>query len=244
MLLRPRNSVDNRLDPARLRAYDEELVYIEGNDEAVLTLKGRRLWSASCWWDPSYGSPDRGDGSVVAAVFTDGGGDYWLHRIRYLVHDPSRVTTTDEATQLCRQVVALAKELLLPAVLVETNGIGRFLPGLLRQELAASGVRCSVIERTSRSNKDLRIVDAFDAVLAAGRLWAHRSVWNTPFVEEMRDWRPGGKGRDDGLDAVAGCLLNEPVRLPRVVLPAANARPVPSWRGGGANVRAAVEFEV
>src|SRR3546814_15794086 len=36
------------------------------------------------------------------------------------------------------------------------------------------------------------------------------------FVMEMREWRPGGdgyKGPDDGLDAVAGCISSEPVRL-------------------------------
>jgi hypothetical protein len=59
-----------------------------------------------------------------------------------------------------------------------------------------------------------RILDAFDARLAAGMLHAHRDVWATPFVSEMREWRAEGDGtRDDGLDAVAGCLLSEPVRF-------------------------------
>ncbi|MGE4220291.1 MAG: hypothetical protein AB7G39_12665, partial [Alphaproteobacteria bacterium] len=48
------------------------------------------------------------------------------------------------------------------------------------------------------------------------------------FAMEMREWRPDGAeraGSDDGLDAVAGCLLAEPVRLHR--LPPAARRP---WR--------------
>ena len=118
----------------------------------------------------------------------------------------------------------------LPAVSLEINGLGRFLPGLLRKELAGSGVACAVVEVSSRQAKHQRIVEAFDAVLAAGALHAHRSIWDTPFIREMRDWRPDArfKGRDDGLDAVAGCLKAEPVRLGRMARPTATT----SWRGG------------
>ena len=70
MMLRPRSIIEGRLDPDRLRLYDTELNYTEGNREATLTLSDRRLVSASCWWDPSYGSPAKGDASVVAVVFT------------------------------------------------------------------------------------------------------------------------------------------------------------------------------
>lgn len=215
MLLRPRSLEEGRLDLHRLRRYDSELTYCESNQEAVLMLNGHRLVSASCWWDPSYGSPGKGDASVVAALFSDQDGNLWLHRVQYLCHDPAETAAVDEATQLCRQVVAFARRFFLPSIAVETNGIGRFLPGLLRREIAAAGLRCVVTEQAARRNKDLRIMDAFDAVLAAGRLWAHAAIWSTPFIEEMRCWRPGVSCRDDGLDAVAGCLLRPPSRLPR-----------------------------
>jgi hypothetical protein len=68
--------------------------------------------------------------------------------------------------------------------------------------------------------------------MAANRLAVHDSVLRTAFVREMREWRPGvADQRDDGLDAVAGCLLAEPVRLPRLMgdTPLDNGgRP---WRG-------------
>ena len=240
MMLRPRSIIEGRLDPHRLRVYDGELCHTEGNREAKLTLADRRLVSASCWWDPSYGSPAKGDASVVAAVFTDDQGGYWLHRVRYLQHDPRQTEDVDEATQLCRQVATFARDLYLPAITLETNGIGRFLPGLLRNQLRALDLPCAVIGKCSSRGKDLRILDAFDAVLAAGRLAAHRSVWETPFIEEMREWRPGGKNRDDGLDAVAGCLLSEPVRLPRVFTGAAPSRP--SWRPGAAGIQVDSDF--
>lgn len=245
MMLRPVSLADGRLDPDRLRLYDDELVYAEANGEATLTLGGRRLVSASCWWDPAYGSPDRGDASVVAALFTDQDGGYWLHRVRYLVHDAAATPQVDEATQLCRQVAHFVKEMYLPAVTIETNGLGRFLPGLLRREMALSGMSAAVIETASHRAKDLRIIDAFDAVLAAGRLHAHRGVWDTPFIAEMREWRPGGRGRDDGLDAVSGCLLSEPVRLPRrPAPPPSEVRARANWRPGATNFKARTEFSV
>ena len=109
MLLRPRSVEDIRLDPALLVRYDAPLELREANGESVLSLSGRRLVSASCWWDPAYGAPDIGDASVVAAVFVDEAGAYWLHDIRYLNHDPAQRHEVDEATQLCRQVAAFVQ---------------------------------------------------------------------------------------------------------------------------------------
>jgi hypothetical protein len=239
MMLKPVNIADGRLDPDRMRLYGDELDYAEGNRLPVLSLGQKRLVSASCWWDPAYGAPGKGDSSVVAAVFTDQDGGYWLHGVRYLTHDPA-LSDTDEATQLCRQVAAFVKDLHLPSVSLETNGLGRFLPGLLRRELAASGLPCAVVEVASRKAKDQRIVDAFDAVLAAGALAAHRSVWSTPFITEMREWQPGGKCRDDGLDAVAGCLLAQPVRLGRATFPPGTRR---DWRPGTGSLVADSDFQ-
>jgi hypothetical protein len=216
MLLQPRPLDEIRLDPARLVRYDAPLDFRESNDETVLSINGRRLVSATGWWDPAYGAPGSGDASVVAAVFVDEDGYYWLHGIRYLRHDPSRVDEVDEATQLCRQVAEFADQLYLPAIAIETNGLGKFLPALLRREIHARRLGCAVIERVSSTSKTQRILDAFDPLLAAAALRAHASVWTTPFIEEMREWRPGRQSRDDGLDAVSGCLLTEPVRLRRI----------------------------
>lgn len=87
---------------------------------------------------------------------------------------------------------------------------------------------CSWAHANRRAKED-RILGAIEPALAARRLHAHTSLWNTPFPAEMADWRPGTPNqRDDALDAVAGCLLAEPVRLAR-------AAPMPrsaDWRGG------------
>ncbi|MGQ9366635.1 phage terminase large subunit [Azospirillum sp. ST 5-10] len=237
-LLVPTALAAGRLDPDRLRVYDGEPVYRESGGRPSLTLNGVPLVSATAWWDPAFARPldgrPTGDRSVVAAVFTGADNALYLHRTLYLAVDPD--DPTEEAVQQCRAVATLLDALHLPGVHVETNGIGAFLPGLLRAELRRAGVAAAVIAETSTTPKARRILEAFDARLAAGRLHAHRSVWNTPFVREMREWRPeGGRGHDDGLDAVAGCLNAEPMRFDRP--PPPDRRP--GWHGGGAAVTGA-----
>ncbi|WP_270937977.1 phage terminase large subunit [Falsiroseomonas oryzae] len=215
-----------RLDPALIARYAAEPDYREANGRGVLSLMGTRLVSGGGWWDPAFGRPGRGDASVLAASYADAAGRHYLHRLAYLTHDPG--AEDDPATQQCRAVATIARDLLLPVLRVETNGIGGFLPGLLRQELSRTGVSCAVVEMASRIPKVQRILGALDPVLAARRLSAHESVFRTRFAQEMAAWRPDAPGgRDDALDAVAGCLMSEPVRLP--TLPPRG--PLPDWRG-------------
>ncbi len=220
-----------RLDPGLLIRYAEEPEYREAGGRPQLWLLGRRLQSGGGFWDPAFGrAPGKGvggDGSVLAATYADGEGNHYLHRLAWLTHDPdSRV---DPATQQCQAVAALARDLLLPVVRVETNGLGRFLPALLRRELARANAACTVLEHSSRRAKAERILAALEPAMAARRLHAHEAVFRTPFPAEMAAWRPEATGaRDDALDALAGCLLAEPVRLPMLPPPAR----VAGWRGG------------
>lgn len=239
MLLQPTSTEDGRLDPTRIGTYPEEIEVEHLSGDAMrLSLRGRRLVSASCWWDPAFGSPRKGDGSVIAIVFSDETGGYYLHRIEWLEQDPR--DPTDAATQLCRRAAVFAKDLHAPAIRIETNGIGKFLPSLLRKALLEAECSAGVIECVSRKAKDVRILEAFDAVLAAGALQAHDSVTQTEFFRELREWRPGANNRDDGLDAVAGCLASEPVRFGQQI-----ARPsLRDWRQGGASHRAITDFEL
>jgi hypothetical protein len=218
-----------RLDPALIVRYADEPEYREAGGRALLTLMGRRLVSGGGFWDPAYGRPGSGDASVLAATYADGEGNHYLHRLSYLTHDPD--DPVDPATQQCRAVAALARELLLPSVRVETNGIGRFLPAMLRREMAMAGAPCAVVEHNSRQAKTLRILGALEPALAARRLHAHEAVFRTSFPAEMAGWRPDAPNgvRDDGLDALAGCLLAEPVRLPLVP---STPRMAMAWRGG------------
>lgn len=208
MLLRPVNIADGKLDPAALQFYGGTINYIKELDR--LEICGRPMVSAHGYWDPAFGRGG-GDASVFAAVYTDEDGQRWLHELKYLELD--NFSDEDEATQQCRQVAFQAQLLRLPVVAVETNGIGKLLPQILRREIAKKGAPCAVKEIDNRRAKDLRILEAFDVVLAAKALHVHERVRDTPFLSEMMEWKPGKKhGRDDGLDAVAGALALEPLR--------------------------------
>ncbi|MBY0335682.1 MAG: phage terminase large subunit [Acetobacteraceae bacterium] len=227
MLLEPIAAEALRLDPASLIRYAEEPEFREANGRAQLWLLGRRMVSGGGFWDPAFGRPDAGDGSVLAAGYADADGNHHLHRIAWITQHASH--PDDAATQQCRQVATLARELHLPVIRIETNGLGRFLPGLLRREIARAGAACAVLEHASRRAKADRILAAFDPLLAARKLHAHESTLRTAFPQEMRDWRPDNPhARDDGLDATASLILAEPTRLP-VTPPAPRAA---GWRGG------------
>ena len=239
MMLEPVNMSEGRLDVADLVVFDGELetVFVQGKMELYLNKK--RLVSASCWWDPAFGVAfNKGDASVIACVFTAEDGSLWLYRVRYL--EINEADGDKSASLQCQKVAGFVKRYFLPSVRIEKNGIGRFLPGILRQELAKANVNCSVIEETSKKAKDDRIIEAFDALLADKALNVHKSVLETPFIEEMRNWIPNGKSKDDGLDAVAGCILSEPIRLKGY----GKAIGKNDWRQSGRSLKADTDFEL
>ena len=252
MMLEMVAPVAGMLDPAKLHRYDDVTEIDYGNGQMRLSIGRRTMVASACHFDPSFGSLS-GDGAVVACVYICDQGEYWLHDIAWLrasdpmvdanahggdAHDGEGRAWRDEASQLCAQVADFMARNHLPSVRVETNGIGRFLPNILRRELKSIGWAASVVEHHESTNKATRIEDAFGAVMGAGLLHVHQSVGTTPFLRQMRDWHPDGKGVDDGLDAVAGCILAEPVRLPRVDMPIRRA----DWRSNGGIFRAESHF--
>lgn len=212
MMLKPVNITEGRLNPDLLRVYDDALDYAP--ELGALFLGERKMVAASAWWDPAFGAA-KGDGSVLACVFADDAGNLFLHHMEYISIAPDGVQ--DEASGQCKIVAQIAKRLMLPSITLEVNGIGKFLPAILRNELARAHVPASVVEFSNRKPKDIRILEAFDAPLAAKRLYVHEAVLATPFLTEMREWRPGSsRGHDDGLDAAAGAIAQHPVRLKRL----------------------------
>jgi hypothetical protein len=213
MMLRPVALEDGRLNPEDLVVYDGIIEYREAASRAQLWLNGRQLVSCSAFWDPAFAAAQgTGDSSVLAVVYSDDEGHYYLHHCAYL--RAASGSSEDEATQQCRLVAKIAKELHLPSITIEINGISRFLPNMLRKIMHESGVPTAVVELTSRRAKAVRIVEAFDAILAAKALYVHQAVFDTPFICEMQEWRPDKPGaHDDGLDAAAGALAMEPVRI-------------------------------
>lgn len=225
MLLKPTNIIDGRLDINLLRFYDDDIRAHEAQQQTYLFLGDKKIISCSAWWDPAFGSA-AGDSSVLAVIFTDEDGLHYLHHLSYIhVRDDQQ----DEATAQCQYVCGIAKQYLIPAIAIETNGIGKFLPAILRRELAKQNIPCAVMEQANYRAKELRILESFDAVMAAKALHVHQDIRQTPFLTEMMEWQPTRKNqRDDGLDAVAGAMSLEPVRLKRFYTHAKKR-----WQGDG-----------
>ena len=212
MMLQPSPPGAVKLDPERLVPYSDELQPRWAQGRLVLSIGREPMVSSSCWWDPAYGRQGRGDRSAIAVVLMDRAGHYWLHGLDYLAFDVDRLEQVDEATQLIRQAIDFAKSLHQTKLSIETNGIGRFLPALVRRELRGSEHSLALVERHSTRGKTDRILSALDPVLAAGHLHVHQSVMNSGFIEEMREWSPNRATFDDGLDAVSNAILEQPVR--------------------------------
>ena len=239
MMCRPVNSRDARLNPAALQFYEGDIEYREAQGQRLASLCGRKLLTVSGWWDPAFGKVG-GDRSVVAIVYTDEVGENWLHHLEPIYIDKDN--KKDEATQQCEQVAAIAKKHFLPFIALETNGIGKFLPSILKRELGVAGAACAVREMTNRKAKSVRIMEAFDARLAARAIHVHRHILKTPFIQEMEDWNPEKRyGHDDCLDAVAGALLLEPIRIGANRHAASQER---QWVAVRPKVTAKTDFEV
>lgn len=237
MMLEPVNIIESRLDPALLRRYDEDIESHEAQRSLVLRLRGKRLLSVSAWWDPAFGGKG-GDSSVLAVVFTDEDGNHYLHRMLYIKVRARE--DEDAATLQCQVVAQTVRDLSIPTVAVETNGLGKFLPAILRKVLGDQKLPCSVIDKHTTQTKVMRILESFDAVMAARSLYVHSSVYDTPFITEMAEWKPLARGmRDDGLDAAAGALSLEPVRVPRSF-----ATQGKIWSASGNGFAAVTDFDV
>lgn len=208
-----------------LQIYDDDMEVIWSGKQPLIMIGARKITHVSAWWDPAFGGR-KGDGSVVAVVYRDSDGAFLLHHLEQITVDEH--DTVDEASQQCRRVTRIINDHFLPQIMIETNGIGGFLPRILMREIRDAGLMCNVNTQTSHIPKEQRILQAFDAPLAARAIYIHRSILKTPFMTEMEDWRPSGiaayaarraqssgYGRhDDCLDATAGAILGHfiPVR--------------------------------
>ena len=236
ILRQPVKITEGRLNPKQLKIYEGEISYLK--EIRRLEINNIPMVSASAFWDPSFGSI-KGDGSVVAVIYMDAENNYYLHRLIYIKTDPQ--STIDEATQQATYVAKLTKEFLLPRLVLENNGIGKFLPNILRREIRSARSLCRVQEHSASRNKDIRILEAFDVAMATERLHIHKSVLDTPFINEMQEWVPGkSNNRDDGLDAVAGAIETQPEKLG--IIPLSGG--AHNWHQSGQLAKAKTDFKL
>ncbi|MEN2673374.1 phage terminase large subunit [Herbaspirillum huttiense] len=220
---------DVRLDPERMIAYDVVPTIRIANRQPVMMLGTVQIMGAVCRWDCSLGKINS-DVSAFTLILTDAAGRlYWQHA-EGLVGD------LDEQ---CKRVHALVEHFNIPSITVETNGPGGFVPPILRKHLAGTG--CAVVEDFATTNKNLDILDAFDAPLSNRFLWAHVSVFDGPAYTQMRDFNPILKNQpDDFPDVTARAIKQTPVRIGKIVgIP--TDHPVNNWRPNSAVYEVTVE---
>lgn len=211
---------DVRLDPARITPYAVDATLRFANDAVGMFLGSVRIAGASLRWDPSGGKL-KSDVSAAALVLQDEAGRRYLHRLLALTgdvaefDDDGKTITGGQVWQLCD----LVKELQLPRITLETNGIGGFAPAILKACLKQRRLRCGVTLINSTANKNKRILETLEPLLLTrGQLWAHVDVLRGPLWDQMQDWNPAVKEQpDDYLDATAGAIEDTPERIGKIV---------------------------
>ncbi len=206
---------ESRLNPDRMLVYDCEPHFDKANKQSRLWLGKARIVGASLRWDPSSGKTTS-DVSALALVFQDQEGKRYWHRSLALVGDVVEFGP-DGKTIIGGQVWQIAdvvERYKLHRLTVETNGIGKFSPAIVKACFKQRGLACGVSEINATQNKNKRILEAFEPLMLSGMLWAHTSVVDGPVWNQMRDWNPAiSEQPDDHLDAGAGACTDQPERV-------------------------------
>lgn len=217
-----------RLDPARIKAYAVQPRLENANREVRMMLGNVRIVSGRAYWDPSLGKVG-GDASAFSVVYDDNIGNFYWHVCdalvgEYAVFSDTRNTTIEsgQVLQAC-DIIARAN---IMHVYIETNGVGTFTGKLLQRALKQRGLSCGVTELDNKRNKNERILEALEAPMKSGVLWAHVDVLEGPLWDQMKDWNPKVKNQpDDFIDSGAGAIDQAPVRINKLV-----GKPTPASR--------------
>lgn len=218
-----------RLDPARIRAYDLEPVIRIANNSVGMYLGDVRIVGACTYWDCALGKV-HADASALCIILTDEKGNLYWHIAEGLTGTLADFDQKGEIVSgQCFRIRELVTKLQIPRVDVEVNGIGGFVPPILRRALKGTGCGVGEIEATGDKNK--RILDAFEPPMSSQFLWAHVSVLNGPVWDQMKDWNPMVREQpDDYLDAGAGAIKRTPVRIGKVIVKTSTDGPAHDWR--------------
>lgn len=207
---------DSILEPDKCLIYEQEVLYYRSHgrlyaniggirDAHGTILGGQDVVSVSAFWDPSL-SKAKGDSSVLAIVYSTDRGHYFIHRL---------FTITGDADQQCKQVRKHLVEFKVPAVGIETNGIGGFLPQILLKQTRGTGIGVDEVF-TSLVSKGVSIVEAFETPLSISAIHISKQVSETPFLQQMRDFHPRNtRVKDDYIDAASKAIEREPIRMGR-----------------------------
>lgn len=218
--LHSRPITEVRLNPERLTAYEVEPVISTANRQPVMHLGKVEIVGMACRWDPASGKL-KSDVSSASVMLQDRMGRRYWHRAKALTGPVAefapdgRRIIGGQVWQLCDMV----EELSIPRVTIETNGMGTFAPAVLKACLKQRGLQCGVTEVHSTANKNKRILEAYEPLIASGMLWAHVSVLEE-VSDQMQEWNPAVADQpDDHLDSGAGAITDTPERIKIVGIP-------------------------
>ncbi|HGE6736236.1 TPA: phage terminase large subunit [Serratia marcescens] len=231
---------ESRLDPERIREYNVQPEIRYANRTASMWLGSQQIVGAVAWWDVATGKA-KADASAFSLVLTDSRGHLYWHVCQELIGDLAEFDERDKITS--GQVVQIRELVIryqIPQVVVEVNGPGSFAGKLLRQALKGTG--CGVREEFTITNKQKRILDAFEAPLSSRFLWAHSDVLDGPAYDQMRDFNPAVTNQpDDFIDSGAGAISETPVRIGKLVgKPTAQGRE--DWQPSDGDHEVAVDY--
>ncbi|HAT2907582.1 TPA: phage terminase large subunit [Serratia marcescens] len=231
---------ESRLDPERIREYNVQPEIRYANRTASMWLGSQQIVGAVAWWDVATGKA-KADASAFSLVLTDARGHLYWHVCQGLIGDLAEFDERDKITggQVV-QIRELVVRYQIPQVVVEVNGPGSFAGKLLRQALKGTG--CGVREEFTITNKQKRILDAYEAPLSSRFLWAHSDVLDGPAYDQMRDFNPALTNQpDDFIDSGAGAISETPVRIGKLVgKPTAQGRE--DWQPTDGDHEVAVDY--
>lgn len=206
---------ETRLDPDKLIPYDAEPVIKIANKIPSMWLGSVRIVGMSLRWDPSSAKA-RSDVSALGLLLQDEFGRRYIHRVIQLEGEVA--ITSDDGRKIIKgqvlQICEIIKKFHVPRITIENNGIGGFAPAWMKAALKQNHLICGVNEQPSITNKNMRILEALEDPLNSNMLWAHTSVIEGPFWDQMKDFNPDTKNQeDDYIDAVAAAIGDTPERL-------------------------------
>ena len=205
-----------RLNPDNLIYFDVDPEIKTANGEVTMWLGFAQIIGASAYWDCSLGKINS-DASAFTVVLTDHKGNLYWFISEGLTGELVEYSDDDQLVGgQIKRIVEIVTKWQIPSVTVETNGPGGFVPPILRRALKGTG--CAVKEEYATQNKNKRILDGIEPPLSSGFLWAHKNVFESDAIDQMRGFNPAITSQaDDYLDSLSGASRQTPVRIGKKV---------------------------
>ena len=197
------------LDPGAVQFYTEDF------DSRFARIGEHCITGVALYWDPSTGR-SASDGSVCVLLYRDDKSQHiFVHDILYMVVDD---TDIHPLASQCETVLNFMQKHKINRLGIEINGIGNALPEILRRVADGYHMPINIIQISNHTKKETRILNAIEPVLSTGRLFMHTRIQQTMLLSEMLAWTPmGSVEHDDGLDAVAGAMIMNPIPIRPIV---------------------------